>query len=106
MATDFVLVLTTVPADGDADTLARTLVTERLAACVNLLPPMTSLYRWEGAVEQAAERQLLIKTTTAGVDRLQARLEVLHPYDVPELLVLPVSGGGQRYLQWLAASVD
>ncbi len=105
MATDCVLVLTTVPADGDADALARTLVTERLAACVNLLPAMTSHYRWEGAVEQAAERQLLIKTTTAGVDRLQARLEVLHPYDVPELLVLPISGGSQPYLQWLAASV-
>lgn len=106
MATDYVLMLTTVPADGDAETLARTIVTERLAACVNLLPPMASVYRWEGAVEQAAERQLLIKTTTAGVERLQARLEALHPYEVPEILVLPISGGGQRYLQWLGAAVD
>lgn len=101
-----VIVLSTFPADGDADTLARSLVTERLAACVNVVPAMTSFFRWEGKVEQASERQLIIKTTGARLDPLKARLAELHPYDVPEILVIAVSDGGERYLEWLRASVD
>ena len=98
------LVLTTVPADGDVDVVARTLVEERLAACVGILPPMASIYRWNNAVERAEERQLLIKTTTAAVTELEARLKVLHPYDVPEFLVLPITGGSADYLSWLMSS--
>ena len=101
-----VIVLTTFPVEGDAASLAETLVAERLAACVNLLPPMQSVYRWQGNVEQAAERQLIIKTTAASVDRLQARLMELHPYDVPEFLVLTVSDGSEPYLRWLEESAD
>jgi len=101
---DFVVVLATFPADGDAETLASTLVEERLAACVNVLPVMRSLYRWQGAVDKADERQLIIKTTAARIPDLEARLKALHPYDVPEFLVLPVSSGSHDYLAWLADS--
>lgn len=101
----FAIVLTTMPADGAWAALARTLVDERLAACVNVLEPMRSVYRWEGAVTEEAERQLIIKTTAAAVPALRARLTALHPYEVPECLVLPVTGGGDAYLGWLAASV-
>ena len=102
---EFVVVLTTLPGDADADAFARTLVGERLAACVNILPPMHSTYRWKGSVETAAERQLLIKTRAAGVAALEQRVRELHPYDVPEFLVIPVDGGSAAYLAWLNESV-
>lgn len=101
MPTSYVIVLTTFPVDGDAESLARTIVDERLAACVNLLPPMQSIYRWQGAVEQASERQLVMKTTVRCVDGLKKRIAALHPYDVPEILVLPVGGGAESYLNWI-----
>ena len=100
----YVIVLTTWPADGDVDPLAQQLVDERLAACVNILPPMRSVYRWQGAVEQADERQLLIKTTAARLPALESRLRALHPYDVPEFLVLPIAQGSAAYLTWLSDS--
>ena len=105
-AQPFVIVLTTFPVEGDADAFARTLVTERLAACVNVLPPMTSVYRWKGEIEQASERQLVIKTARSSLDRLKARLTELHPYDVPEILVIQIADGGEPYLKWLEESVD
>jgi periplasmic divalent cation tolerance protein len=98
-------VLTTLGADADADALARTLVEEQMAACVNVLPPMTSHYRWKGAVERDAERQLIIKTTAARVETLRARLIQLHPYELPEFLVIEAAGGTKAYLQWLRESV-
>ena len=101
---EFALVLTTVPADFDTGRFAEALVSERLAACVNLLPPMDSVYRWKGAVETTKERQLLIKTTRARVSALQQRITDLHPYDVPEVLVLGVVGGSDAYLTWLLES--
>jgi periplasmic divalent cation tolerance protein len=101
----FVLVLTTFPADGDAESLGTTLVSEGLAACVNILPPMTSIYQWKGAVEKADERQLLIKTTDAQVAALESRLRSLHPYEIPEFLVIRIAGGSPEYLAWLAESV-
>ena len=104
MPLDCVIVLTTLPAGADALALARTLVTERLAACVNLLPEMTSVYRWEGAVSQDPERQLVIKTTGARVGALQARIRELHPYDVAEFVVLPVIDGSDAYLGWVRDS--
>lgn len=103
-ASPAVLVLSTFPADRDPAPLAEALVTERLAACVNILPPMQSVYRWQGAVERAAEHQLIIKTTAARVEDLEARLTALHPYEVPELIVLPVAGGGDAYLRWIYES--
>jgi periplasmic divalent cation tolerance protein len=98
---DVVIVLTTWPAGEDAGPAAATLVEERLAACVNLLPEMESTYRWKNAVEQERERQMVIKTTRLRVDALLARLKQLHPYDVPEALVIPVVGGSEAYLAWV-----
>lgn len=96
------VVWTTWPADGDAGAFAKTLVEERLAACVNVLPPMLSFYRWNGAVETASERQLLIKTTAAHVAALEKRVQALHPYEVPEFVVLDITAGSPAYLSWLA----
>jgi periplasmic divalent cation tolerance protein len=99
-----VLVLTTFPADGDAEKFARSLVEERLAACVNILPPMRSIYSWKGEIETANERQLLIKTTTPRVPELEARVKTLHPYEVPEFLVVAVLDGSTDYFSWVAGS--
>ena len=100
----FVIVLTTFPADQDPTLLATTLVNERLAACVNVLPAMRSIYRWEGKVEEAAEHQLVIKTRGERVEAVKARLATLHPYQVPEVLVISVAGGAETYLSWIQAS--
>lgn len=107
-ATDFhaVIVLTTLGADADASALAHTLVAERLAACVNVLPPMVSIYRWKGNVEQDREQQLIIKTATERVAALEDRLRELHPYELPEFLVFPASGGSRAYLRWLKESTS
>jgi periplasmic divalent cation tolerance protein len=101
----FVIVLTTFPADEDAAALARALVTERLAACVNVLSAMTSTYRWEDNVEVVNEQQLVIKTKATQVEALKARINELHPYNVPEVLVLPVVDGAPTYLEWLQQSI-
>ena len=99
-----VLVLTTFPADGDAEKLAATLVEERLAACVNILPPMRSIYRWQGKVERADERQLLIKTGPGRLRALEKRVKELHPYDVPEFLAVTIDKTAKDYLSWLSDS--
>lgn len=99
---DVVVVLTTLPADADAGAFARALVEERLAACVNIHGPMTSVYRWEGKVQEEGERQLTMKTTASRMEALRARIQTLHPYEVPEILVLPVVDGAESYLQWVA----
>ena len=96
-----VIVLTTVGSEADAGRLARTFVEERLAACVNILPAMTSVYRWQGHVEAEQEHQLVIKTTAARVPALEARLRELHPYELPEFLVLKAEGGSEGYLGWV-----
>jgi periplasmic divalent cation tolerance protein len=100
--TDFAIVLTTMPDDGRADELARTLVDERLAACVNVHAPMSSTYRWKETVEREAERQIVIKTTRDRLPALQVRLLALHPYELPEFIVIPVESGTDAYLKWLA----
>ncbi len=102
MPSDYVVVLTTLPADADSTGFAEMLVRERLAACVNVLPLMDSTYRWKGNIEHDRERQVVIKTTAVRLDGLQARIRDLHPYDVPELLVLRVDGGGEKYLSWIS----
>ncbi len=101
-----IIVLTTWPAAGDAAALAATLVGERLAACVNVLPEMDSVYPWRGAIERDRERQVLMKTTTARLEALERRLAELHPYEVPEFLVLPLAGGSTGYLDWLRSSTE
>jgi periplasmic divalent cation tolerance protein len=84
--------------------IARALVDERLAACVQALPGVTSTYRWQGEVQVDAETLLLIKTTRARIEALMARVAELHPYDTPELLVLEVVDGAPDYLAWLEAA--
>jgi periplasmic divalent cation tolerance protein len=101
--TDVVLILTTVPDDGSGETLAQTLVEERLAACVNVLPAMTSIYRWRGAVERGAERQMIVKTTRDRITAVRERIGQLHSYELPELIVLDVVDGSAAYLEWIKA---
>ena len=96
------IVLTTIGAGADAAALGRTLVEEGLAACVNVLPPMTSIYRWKGRVEEETERQLVMKTTAARVEALEKRLRELHPYELPEFIVLDAAASA-AYGQWVAA---
>ena len=103
--TGVVLVLTTVGAGTDAAALARTLVDERLAACVNVLPEMTSIYRWKGTVEQDREQQLVIKTTSDLIAALEARIRELHLYELPEFVVLSAEGGSAAYLAWVEEAV-
>jgi len=106
-----VVVLCTAPARTDAPgkqaaaELARTLVAERLCACVNLLPGVTSVFRWEGRIDTADEVLLIAKTTTDRVGELRARIAGLHPYQVPEVIELAVNGGLPAFLQWLGAAV-
>ena len=101
MMPDLILILTTMPDDDRADALARTLVDERLAACVNVHPPMTSTYRWRGAVEREAERQIVIKTARERRAPLEARLRELHPYDLPEFVVLDANAS-VGYAAWVS----
>jgi periplasmic divalent cation tolerance protein len=98
-----VIVLTTTGSAGEARTIAQALVAERLAACVNVLADMISIYRWEGAVQEEQECQLVIKTTRPRVEALRARVHELHSYDLPEFLVLE-AGGSSAYVNWLARS--
>ena len=97
---DCLVILTTLPADADAAGFARQLVEERLAACVAVQPEMESVYRWEGQMEEARERQLVIKTSPARRDALIARIAALHPYEVPELLVLSADAS-DAYGRWI-----
>jgi periplasmic divalent cation tolerance protein len=98
------VVLTTIGADADAESLARTLVHERLVACVNILPPMTSVYRWKGDVSKDPEHQIVMKTTIDRLAALERRLHELHPYDVPEFVVVAAAGGSEAYLKWVRES--
>jgi periplasmic divalent cation tolerance protein len=103
-AADLRIVLTTIGSEADALALAKTLVDERLAACVNVLPVMVSVYRWKGSVEQEKEHQIVIKTSPDRLPDLEARLRRLHPYELPEFIVLNVNGGA-AYLAWVQESV-
>ncbi len=92
----------------DAETgarIARALVEERLAACVNLVPGVRSIYRWEGAVEDAAEVLLVVKTRADRTDALADRVKALHPYDLPEVLAVACAGGSDDYLAWVRGEV-
>jgi periplasmic divalent cation tolerance protein len=104
MENSCVVVLTTIGIGTDAQGLASTLVNERLAACVNVHGEMDSTYRWKGRVELDRERQVVIKTTAERVAALQDRLRELHPYEVPEFIVLSISSGSEAYLGWIRES--
>jgi uncharacterized protein involved in tolerance to divalent cations len=100
--TDKCVVLVTCANAAEASRIARAVVEARLAACVNILPgSVTSIYRWKGRVESARERLLLIKTSRKRLAKLQAAVERLHSYDVPEFIALPIAAGSRAYLAWL-----
>jgi periplasmic divalent cation tolerance protein len=101
-----VVVLSTAPGETEAARLARILVEERLAACVSRVPGVKSLYRWEGAIEDAEEVLLIIKTHSRRAPDLTRRLRELHPYEVPEILVIPVAAGLAAYLDWVRSETD
>jgi len=103
-AEEFVVILVTAPSADDAARIGRALVEERLAACANVVGPIRSIYRWQGAVEEGDESLMLVKARAADVDRVTARVRELHTYDVPEIIALPIRGGSPAYLAWLAES--
>jgi periplasmic divalent cation tolerance protein len=100
--TDYRLVLCTCPDQERAAGIAERLVGDRLAACVNLVPGLTSIYRWQGEVQREAEVLLLIKTTAARLPVLTETLRGLHPYAVPEIIALPITDGLPDYLTWVS----
>jgi periplasmic divalent cation tolerance protein len=97
------LVLTNCPDETSANAIALAVVEARLAACVNILPRVQSVYRWQGAVESASEIPLLIKTTADNYPALESAIRAEHPYDIPEIIALPVERGLPAYLNWVAA---
>ena len=105
MAQNQLVTLCTVPDPATGEQIAKVLVEERLAACVNLLPGVSSTYRWQGKVEKASECLLLIKTDAGHFEALRKRIQELHPYDVPEIIALPITEGDHDYLKWLTESL-
>jgi periplasmic divalent cation tolerance protein len=99
-------VTTTLPDRISADQLAETLVAERLAACAQVLGPVSSTYRWEGRVEHSEEWYCTLKTTDQRLSALQQRVRELHPYQTPELIVLPITGGDAQYLDWVRSEAN
>lgn len=104
--TDKVVVYTTCGNITEAESIARNLINNRLAACVNVVPGLLSYYRWQGKVENDAELLLMIKTAGSLIDEVRNALETLHSYDLPEMIVLPIIGGSQNYLEWLEQEVQ
>ena len=102
---DLLAVLITAGSAEEAQTVARGLVERRLAACVNIVPAIRSIYHWDGAIQDDAEVLLIAKTTRARYDALEAAVKELHSYDTPEVLVLDVSGGDPDYLAWLGENL-
>jgi periplasmic divalent cation tolerance protein len=103
--TDFVVVLSTVPTDLAGREIARAIVTERLAACVNIIPGVVSIYEWDGRLEESSEALLIMKTTERLAKQLIVRTRQLHPYEVPEIITLPIRDGHEPYFDWIKAMV-
>ena len=105
MPVDYCLALCTCPDAESARTVAMVLVERRLAACVNILPGLTSIYAWQGDIETADEHLLFIKTRTEQFDALESAIKHLHPYDIPEIVMLPLLQGSADYLAWISQCV-
>ncbi len=103
--TDKKLVLTTASSSDEARRIARALVERRLAACVNILPQIESVYRWKGKVEEAQEWLLIIKTTAAGFERVRDVIRELHSYELPECVCVSIEDGSPEYLKWIGEAV-
>jgi periplasmic divalent cation tolerance protein len=104
--TDKLLVLTTAGSQSEARKIAQTLVERRLAACVNIVPRVQSIYKWEGKVEEAEEYLLLIKTVKLREEQVRAAIRELHSYELPECIAIPIESGSAEYLKWLSDSVE
>ena len=104
--TDKRIVLTTAGSKDEADKIATALVEARLAACVNVVGPMASTYRWQGHVERAEEFQLFIKTTATALEKVRAAIKQTHSYEVPEFVVISIESGSAAYLDWIAENVS
>jgi periplasmic divalent cation tolerance protein len=104
--TDKRIVLTTAGSHDEARKIARALVERKLAACVNIIPSIDSIYRWQGKVEEAREFLLLIKTTSVALEKVSAAIRELHSYDLPEYICLAVEAGSREYLAWIDDSVS
>jgi len=103
--TDKKLVLTTCGSLEESRTIAKALVERQLAACVNIVPQVESIYRWKGKIESATEWLLLIKTTEGAFERLRGALAELHSYEVPECIEIAIEDGSEKYLEWIGESV-
>ena len=106
MKNQYLVVFCTCPDDATADSLAAALVGENLAACVNRVAGVRSTYRWEGRIHDDEEILLIIKTSAQRPATLSARIQALHPHEVPEVIAVEVAGGSERYLAWLGQTVD
>ena len=104
--TDKRIVLTTAGSEEEARKIARALVERRVAACVNIVPQITSIYRWQGKVEEAREWLLIVKTTAAAFGQVRGAIAELHSYELPECICLTIEDGSPAYLQWIADSVS
>ena len=105
MPTKLQLVLCTVPDRDKAEHIAEVLVTEQLAACVNIIPAVTSVYRWKGAIEKDEELLLLIKTGQDRYQSLEQRIRTLHPYELPEIIAVPIETGQTDYIRWIESNI-
>jgi len=105
MSSEVLILLSNFPDADAARKAVRTLVEERHIACGSIIPGVESIFEWKGAIEVSAEVTVVCKTTVAAVDAAQARLRVLHPYEVPEILRVPLAGGWPEYLAWVASQV-
>jgi periplasmic divalent cation tolerance protein len=104
--TDKRIVLTTAASEQEAQKIARQLVERRLAACVNIVPQVTSIYRWQGKVEESREWLLIVKTTSAAFGQVHEAITELHSYELPECICLTIEDGSPNYLEWIADSVS
>ncbi len=102
---EVLVVFSTFPSEDKAAEVARVLVAERLVACVNIVPAIKSIYRWQGAVQEDAETLAILKTSREQFDAMAERLAALHPYDVPELIAMPITTGLGPYLAWVTSNV-
>ena len=105
MPTRLQVVLCTVPDRENAERIAETLVAEQLAACVNIIPGITSVYRWQGAVEKGEELLLFIKTRQDAYSALEQRIRALHPYELPEIIAVPIQTGQKDYIRWIESNI-
>ena len=103
--TQYIIVLVTAPSQEEAGAIAHLLIEKKLAACVSMLP-VTSVYTWDGQVQQDQEWQLIVKTTQSHFPQLATQVQQIHSYEVPELIALPILDGSQPYLNWIAAQVQ